>query len=231
MDTDSSNSSELCDKFALIQAWQAVDRLITVVNHELKNCKDVENLTNYCENTGMITVKVSDYVASCQFSPEVWSRLFSRKKNSVKWRDLAKDEGRITFDNVSQPFERRKIQLHTSEMMRSCVPWDWFFKTMMKPSEQQGSAQEYLYPSTPGNNLVSQVTEGILDRTCKLITPVGNNGVMQNTELSVQNQNCRRRDTTICRSCEKLWNIVESRFESTRASQVALPGVPLCAAS
>mmetsp|Transcript_19304 Transcript_19304/g.32291 ORF Transcript_19304/g.32291 Transcript_19304/m.32291 type:complete len:207 (+) Transcript_19304:124-744(+) len=163
MDTDSSNSSELCDKFALIQAWQAVDRLITVVNHELKNCKDVENLTNYCENTGMITVKVSDYVASCQFSPEVWSRLFSRKKNSVKWRDLAKDEGRITFDNVSQPFERRKIQLHTSEMMRSCVPWDWFFKTMMKPSEQQGSAQEYLYPSTPGNNLVSQVTEGILE--------------------------------------------------------------------
>jgi len=194
-----------------------------------------ESTRDFNAKTGMVTAKISDYQETSGFTAGSWNQLFGHNKANSEWRQSVFKAGNIEFPNKDQRFEWRKIQLTVYHLPGgetiSCVPWELVLNRMMGTDIQQGSEQENVEPSTPGSNLVSQVTEGILDRTCKLITPVGNNGVMQNTELSVQNQNCRRRDTTICRSCEKLWNIVESRFESTRASQVALPGVPLCAAS
>eukprot|EP00600_Ochromonadales_sp_CCMP1393_P011441 CAMPEP_0175011044 /NCGR_PEP_ID=MMETSP0005-20121125/8434_1 /TAXON_ID=420556 /ORGANISM="Ochromonas sp., Strain CCMP1393" /LENGTH=75 /DNA_ID=CAMNT_0016266925 /DNA_START=286 /DNA_END=509 /DNA_ORIENTATION=+ len=61
MASSGSSSLELYEKIALIQAWQAVDRLIAAVTHEVNNSEVAKNGNNYNKESGMITVLISNY--------------------------------------------------------------------------------------------------------------------------------------------------------------------------
>mmetsp|Transcript_20784 Transcript_20784/g.34811 ORF Transcript_20784/g.34811 Transcript_20784/m.34811 type:complete len:230 (-) Transcript_20784:1061-1750(-) len=195
MASSDSNSSELYEKIAWIRAWQAVDRLIAVVTHQVNDGEDVPNDKNYCEQSTMITVKLVNYSESCDITPEVWSTIFSRKKDHMTWRKLIEDNGNIQFVAADQKFQDRKIQLITSGNKKSHVPWNLILKKMMKPSVQQESEQENVNPTTPHNKrLYDQVSE-IFPNDVRIITPIGPNGavrVILNVPGSRSNEQSRR---------------------------------------
>mmetsp|Transcript_7790 Transcript_7790/g.13183 ORF Transcript_7790/g.13183 Transcript_7790/m.13183 type:complete len:155 (+) Transcript_7790:146-610(+) len=140
METNDSNSSAvegIQEEITWFHAWLALDRLITAVRQEVKSSQVYESNKNYNSKNGRITVKIKDYQEISGFTPGVLNRLFGQRNKMTEWRDRVLSMGRITFEENSHGFERRKVEFRTKEEDKSYVPWKLVLKQFMGTGVQQ----------------------------------------------------------------------------------------------